>query len=269
MIDTKRGARRPTTTGALRRASFIALVMIVGSSAGFAAHLPSIPETAFEVHTHGRLFYSAGDLSGMIEYAGRFEGVDREFRYQSVTLGGYYRLLPNLKAGAFYRLQFNVRHDDDWIADGSDWLWVDAAGRAEHVAMVDLTPRFLFPGGPMVLSSKFRYEYNITNGEQSLFVRPGLTYFIVRDREPLLNVSAQYATYFSLNFGAVGWYRQGPYVNLLYHMSPNIMIDVSASKQIVYWSESEEFIAEDPTGSYPRNVYSPWLVDVGFILRFR
>jgi hypothetical protein len=243
--------------------------MAAGSSVGFAAHLPTIPETALEVHTHGRLFYTAGDLSGMLEYVGRFEDVEREFRYQSVTLGGYYRLLPNLKAGAFYRLQVNVRHDNDWVADGSDWLWVDASGRLEHLAMVDLTPRVLLPGGPVVLSSKFRYEYNFTTAEQSLLVRPGLTYFVVRDREPVLNISAQYGTYFSLNFGAVGWYRQGPYLNLLYHLSSNIMIDVSASKQNIYWSESEDFLDEAPTGTYPSNVYSPWIVDVGFILRFR
>jgi len=252
-----------------RRTLVTIVVALATTASAFAAHLPDIPETGFEIHTHGRLFYTAGDLSGMLEYVGRFEDVDREFRYQSVTLGGYYRLLPNLKAGAFYRLQFNVRHDNDWVADGADWLWTDAAGRAEHVAMVDLTPRFLLPGGPVVVSSKFRYEFNFTNLEQSLLVRPGLTYFWVRDREPVLNVSAQYATYLSLNFGAVGWYKHGPYLNLLYHVSPNILLDVSASTQSIYWSESEDFLLEAPTGNYPQNVYSPWIVDVGFILRFQ
>lgn len=253
----------------LRRRLLTLLIVFAVSATGFAAHLPSIPETALEIHTHGRLFYAVNDLSAMLEYVGRFEDPERTFRYQSVTVGGYYRVLKNLKAGAFYRLQYNVRHDDDWIADGADWLWADAAGRAEHVAMLDLTPRFLLPGGPAVVATKLRYEFNFTNGEQSLLVRPGLTYFVIRDREPVLNVSAQYATYFSLNFGAVGWYRQGPYLNVLYHLSPSIMLDVAASKQNIYWSESPDFLEEAPTGSYPRNVYSPWIIDVGFVVRLR
>jgi len=261
-----------------RRAFLTLVVTLIASATVFASHHlpdeadPVLPESAFEIHTHGRLFYSNGDLSGMLEYAGRFEDADRVFRYQSVTLGGYYRLLPNLKAGALYRLQFNARHDDDWIEEGTTWLWAETSGRAEHVAIIDLTPRFLLnflPGQNWVLSSKFRYEFNITNAQQSLLARPGLTYFQVRDREPVLNISAQYATYLSLNFGAVPWYRHGPYLNVLYHLSPNIQLDVSASRQWIYWSESEQFLADFPTVTYEQNVYSPWLVDVGFILRFR
>ena len=260
-------------TAPVRRVGLLvaALLAVVTAWAG-AAHLPMIPETGFEVHAHGRIFYSPDDLDLMLEYVGRFEDTDREFRYQSVTMGGYYRLLRNLKLGAFYRLQLGARHDDDWVAEGSDWIWVDPAARAEHLAILDATPRFLLdfiPGESWVFSLKNRYEYNFSNGQQSLLVRPGLTWFAVRDREPVLNISAQYGTYFSLNFGAVPWYRHGPYLNLLYHLSPSLQLDASVGRQWIYWSESAEFLADHSDERYPNNVYSPWLVDVGFIVRLR
>ena len=231
---------------------------------------PVLPDAAFELHTHGRVFYSMDLLSGMLEYVGRFEDGDMEYRYQSITLGGYYRLHRNIKAGAFYRLQFNVRHDDDWIEEGTSWLWADTSGRAEHVVIADITPRFqlsFLPGENWLFSMKNRYEYNITQSEHSLLIRPGLTYFLISDREPVLNFTAQYATYLSFNFGAVPWYRHGPYFNVLYHVSSNLQIDVGVSRQSIYWSESEHFLADFPTSTYADNTYDPWIVDAGLIIR--
>jgi len=62
-----------------------------------ADHDPLIPESAFEVHTHGRVFYDLDDLSVMLEYVGRFEDEEKEFRYQSATLGSYYQVAPKPK----------------------------------------------------------------------------------------------------------------------------------------------------------------------------
>ena len=231
---------------------------------------PVISASAFEIHTHGRFFYAMDDFSGLVEYVGRFEDEKLEFRYQSLTLGGYFRPHPNLKIGAFYRLKLDVRHDNDWIEDGPDWLWAETSGREEHAALIDVTPRFLLPflpGGNWVGSIKSRYEYNFTSSQQTLLIRPGITYFWIRDREPVLNITAQYATYLSLNFGAVPWYRHGPYLSVLYHLSPNILFDVGISRLWIYWSESEQFLRDFPDQNYRENIYSPWIVDAGFIIR--
>ncbi len=206
---------------------------------------PAFPVAAFEIYTHGRVLYVQGDLSGMFEYEGRFEDKPMEFRYQSLTFGGYYRVHRNVKVGAFYRLQLNVRHDDDWIEEGATWLWADTSDRIEQLLIADITPRFLLsflPGENWVTSLKARYEYNLTNSQQTLLIRPGLTYFWIRDREPFFTFTAQYATYLSLNFGAVPWYRTGPYLNVIYHLTPNVLLDLGVRKQWIYWSESKQFI---------------------------
>ena len=238
-----------------------------------AEHLPEIPGTGFEVHTHGRLFVYHGDLSGMVEYVGRFEDPELEFRYRSMTVGGYYRLHRNVKAGAFYRLQAGAHHDDDWIVTTyPEWDWRDTSRRFEHLVMVDVTPRFLLdflPGGNWVGSVKNRYAYNFFNDHQTLLVRPGLTWFWLVDREPVLNVSAQYATYLSLNFGDRFWYRHGPYLNVLYHVTPFLVVDASLARQAIYWTESSEFQRRHPNEAYVRNTYAPWVLDVGLIVSLR
>ena len=237
-----------------------------------ADHFPMIPADGFEITAHSRLFVYDGDLSGVVEYVGRFEEPSLEFGYQSLTLGGYYRVHRNLKAGAFYRVQAGARHDDDWVSLMPGWEWTDSSRRFEHLAILDLTPRFLLdflPRANWVVSVKNRYEYNFFNGQQSLLVRPGLTWFLIVDREPVLNVSAQYASYFSLNFGDKAWYRHGPYVNLLYHVLPWLQIDAGLAYQAVYWSESADFNESHPNESYTRNVYRPLVLDLGAIVTLR
>ena len=250
----------------------VALALCVAST-GWAEHFPEIPTGFVEVQGHGRLFVYHGDLSAMVEYVGRLEEPDLSYRYQSLTAGGYYRAHRNLKVGAFYKLQIGARHDDDWIvAPYPDWVWRDTTGRVEHVAMIDATPRFLLdflPGRDWVGSVKARYAYNFFNGHQTLLIRPGLTYFWLRDREPFLNVSVQYPGYVALNFGDRLLYNHGPYLKVLYHVSPLLQVDVGVSRQNIYWTESAQFLARHPGQWYPDHVYSPWVVDIGFILTIR
>ena len=264
------GAPRPSRAALVLALGLLAVAGVVASHHTWDESDPVIADNVLEVQAHSRMFYSIGELDAMAEFIGRFEGESRDSVYRGITLGGYYRIHRNLKAGAFYRLQFGARHDDDWIEQDSAWLWTDASSRAEHLVILDATPRFLLgflPGRNWVFSVKNRYEYNFSNSQQTLLVRPGLTWFWVRDREPVLNLSAQYGTYLSLNFGDLPWYRHGPYINLLYHALPNLQLDIGASRQWVYWSESEQFATDWPAASYEENLYSPWSVDVGMILK--
>jgi hypothetical protein len=85
----------------------------------------------------------------------------------------------------------------------------------------------------------------------------------------VVNFSLQYAAYLSLNFGDKLWYRHGPYINVLYHLSPAWQVDLSVGKQFIYWSTSEEFDAIWPGDDYKEPVYRPWTVDVGVTYRLR
>ena len=267
-------------THRVRPALAAILTVVVGWSA-LADHevgSPLIPDPGFELSAHARLFGDVGPLEAMLEYAGTYE-TDREAIVHRLTAGGYYRVHRNLKAGAFYRLQFGARHDEDWIkVSMDDWRWRDTSQRLEHVAILDLTPRLLLdflPGSNWVLAVKNRYELTAFRQDDpvllhSLLVRPGLTYFLLRDREPLLNLSLQYATYWSLSFGDVPWYRHGPYLNVLYHLAPGLSVDASLGMQWVYWTESSDYLMDWPTLAYfYGRVYRPWTVDVGVIYKMQ
>jgi hypothetical protein len=235
-----------------------------------ASHIPIPPQGVVE--TQGRLQVTAdlGRLDPLLEVQGRLEDPSHELGFRAVTLGGYYRLHRNLKMGAFYRLQWGARHDDDWISSAPTWWeWQETGDRLEQVLVVDVSPRFLLPflpGRDWVFQLKSRYALNTWNLQQSLQLRPELTYFLLVDRRPVLNLSLAYGLYFPLNFGGSPLYEHAPYVALLYHVSPAVQLELSGSYRTVFWSMPQAVIdAGEPP--YPPVEFRAWVVGLGVLLR--
>lgn len=266
----------------LRSAALVMLLTLIAGVSGASHHLsdqadPNIASTGFDLGAHARLLLDYGDLDALFSYRNAFE-TDRGDLSQSLMAGVYFRVHRNLKLGAFYGLSLGQRHDDDWIEVGSSWLWRDTALRPEHSLIADATPRFLvpfLPGRDWVFAVKTRYEFTLYSEGGDLItrntalVRPGLTWFLIRDRVPLLNLSLHYATYLSLDFGTSWWYRHGPYLNVGYHLSPFLMADLSLGTNWVFWSESEAFSADFPDATYEDSVYRPWTIFLGVVYRPR
>ena len=264
----------------MRRTLLVLVMAVVVATTAASLHdpgdgAPEHPDPGYELSGHARFFYDLGDLDGLLEYTGRWD-TDRSAYAQGVRLGAYYRVHDNVKLGAFYRLGFGERHDEDWIESGSDWVWRDTSRRPEHTFMLDATPRFLLdflPGEDWVFQTKVRYALTFFDEGgpvtlNTLLVRPGLTWFRIRDREPLLNASLQYAAYLPLDFGENWWYRHGPYVNVVYHLGPELMLDASVGRQWIFWTESEDFDRVWPNNGYSQPIWSPWTFDVGVIYRY-
>lgn len=258
-----------------------ALAFFLCAAAAQADHFPLEPPKGV-VEYEGRVaaLFSYGEFDPVLELKARLEDEEREFRYRAVTLGSYYRFHRNVKAGAFLRVQQGTRHDDDWINLNSGWTWDGTTDRTEVVAIADITPRFqlgFLPGENWVLAVKGRYELNTDNMQQSVKLRPGLTYFWIVDRNPLLNVSLAYEAYFPLNFGATLearrdldfplyrlTYERWIYLNLLYHLTPTVKLEASLARRSVTWTDSKDFDAEAPTESYQLD-YEPWVVGLGVL----
>lgn len=173
------------------------------------------------------------------------------YEFQSVL---YYRLLKHLKIGITYSLQKGERHDDDWISEGSGWFWKDSTQRYESLLGADLTPRFLLPflpGENWLFSSKARYIYNLNNDQQKLLLRPGLSYFYLKNRRPLWSINSAYALYFSLNFGETAVYEHGPYISLNLHTKQNLLFSLTGDYSVRTWSSSESY--ESAGGEYQVN----------------
>jgi hypothetical protein len=238
---------------------FSAIVIVVTAVLSPADHIPVASGGFIEIESRTSLLMDLGRVDPLVELEGRFEDTNLEFRYRSLTAGAYIRLLKNLKAGAFYRIQQGARHDDDWIEPSTDvWEWVDSRNRTEQVLILDVSPRFLFdflPGRNWVFSVKNRYQYNAFNGHHSLLVRPGLTYFLLRSREPVLNLSLSYGLYIPLNFGEPFLYQHEPYLSVLYHLNRNIKLELTGAYKTVIWSSSEDSLANWDTYTVPNRSF--------------
>lgn len=193
-----------------------------------------------------RGFFNDGSFTALAE-AEEFWDTDNR-HVQTFSLGGYYRLLDFLKLGFFYRLAFGLRHDNDWInQNGSSWAWADTSGRGESFMIVDATPRVLLsflPGESWVGELKTRYFYNFFNQQQTLTLRPGLTYFWLKDDQPFLNFFLQYEMYFPLNYGQATIYEQWLYLGALYHWSKAFKVGPFVAYHAENWGTSASYFAK-------------------------
>ncbi len=237
----------------MHRATIAVALLLTSLAPLFADHVPVAPAPALEGRARTALLVDGARFDGLLEIEGLL-GLDPiALGRRGLTIGGYWRPIPNLKLGAFYRLQAGVLHDDDWIDLAPGWGWQDTRGRWESQVLVDASPRFalpFLPGGDWVFMLKTRWQLNAFNGEQSLLVRPSLTWFWIRDRDPVLNVALSWDLYVPLTFGTTLLYEQYPYLTLLWHATPTLKLEASAAYRTVTWSPSADFLAAHPTETY-------------------
>jgi len=254
----------------------LAVLAIPAMSAG-AQHLPGttagspMPQGQVELQSRAQLVANVGSWDILAELLGKLYSTGTPLSsFESVTVGGYYRVIPNLKVGALARLQAGARHDNDVLAVTSDpttdWTWADSSARLEGVLMLDVSPRFqlgFLPTGNWVLMLKGRYEYNTWNGQMSIMARPELTWFWIRDRDPFLNVALSYEMYFPLNFGSTLLYQSYPYLTVLWHATPEVGIELAAAYKNTSWTQSDSWLVAG-WGSYTTTVQS-WVVSLGVV----
>jgi hypothetical protein len=247
------------------------LSILLTAAAPFAAradHIPTDPDGIVDIEPRVAVQLDAGRFDPLVELTGRLEEKAYQFRYRALTLGGSYRLHRNLKVGAYYRLQAGVRHDDDWIDLNPGWEWLDTRDRLEHVLILDASPRILLdflPGKNWIGMLKTRYLFNTYNDEQSLLLRPGISWFLIRDRQPVWNFSLNYGLYLPLNFGESLLYEHTPYLAAIYHLSPILKLELSGGYRTVIWSSSRDVI-DSPEAGYTATSHSLF-ASVGLLIR--
>jgi hypothetical protein len=253
----------------MKRRFFIVALAGVTVLAG-AQHVPIFPQGEVELQSRAQLVANSGAWDILAELTGKLHDTGSPLRsYESVTVGGYYRVIPNLKVGALARLQAGARHDDDVIANQitNQWDWNDTSSRLEAVLMLDVTPRFgldFLPGKNWVLMVKGRYLYNTWNGQMSIMARPELTWFWMQDRDPFLNISLSFEMYFPLNFGSTLIYESYPYLTVLWHATPELGIELAGAYKTTVWSTSASWGALPGWSPYSTPV-NTWAFSLGVV----
>ena len=250
----------------------LCIVVLAAAAATWAGaqHVPIFGQGDIELQSRAQLVANVGSWDILAELLGKLQDLDTPIHsFESVTVGGYYRVIPNLKVGALVRVQAGARHDDDVIANIStnQWDWNRTSSDGWRACSCWMSARAFSsrscPGGSWVFMLKGRYLYNTFNGQMSALARPELTWFWIQGRDPLLNIAAGYEMYFPLNFGTTTIYQSYPWLSLLYHATPELGIELTGAYKTTTWSTSASWAAQ-AWNSYSTPVTS-WAFSLGVV----
>lgn len=195
-----------------------------------------------------RGFYKFFNLNTMAEY--KFRANEKRSNQNFLTLGARYRLLNNLNIGLFYQLEKGARHVDDWILQNNVWQWRETEDRAEDNIIVELAPKFLFeflPGERWVFELRTRGKLNLFNEQETIKIRPGLTYYWFQEGQPFMSFYLQHEIYFAMNYGQDTIYQRWTYLGMLYHYSKKLKFSPFINFGFERWSNTDSFTKQ--TGS--------------------
>lgn len=232
------------------------IALILFPILGFAHdHAPAAPADGTDKEISFRVFKKWAKINWMADvfYSDR----ENEDLHKAITLGGKYRVHKNLKVGASVSRQFGNRHDDDWLVDESVtpkvWFWDDTKDRGETLVMIDAIPRMLLtflPGERWVGEFRIRYVHNFFNSQNTIKLRPRLTYFMFRNGKPFINFFVQYENYFPLNYGEESIYEKWFYLGGIYHLNSWFKPGLYFAHKSLTWTTSFMSKLKRPTQPY-------------------
>ena len=221
---------------------FLIFAIMVNCSSVFAVgNVPDSIHKSSETEARFRYLQPVKNLTLFAEAQVSDQSEARE--YKSILLGSYFRFFDNLRAGLFYQRQYGFRHDEDWFKDPVTlWQWKNTNDRGEDLALLDISPKFSFAEN-WTFEFKARYEYNFFNSDRSLRLRPNLTYFYLRDGEPLVSFFLQAEQVLALNYGTHSVNERWIYLGGLYHYSSTWQFGLFAAQKWQQWSSTPNYTA--------------------------
>lgn len=226
------------------------LAVVFAAARASAAPSPAAPAgRPVDYEFSQAAFVRAGAFSPVAETTERwqYEGLRP---YKDLTVGSYARVERHLKIGAFYRLQYGARHDDDWKFDAPGrWSWRDTTGRPESVFIFDVTPRAELVKG-LVGSVKTRWEHDFFNRQNSLIVAPELAWFWMDGLAPRATFFLRYETWLPMNFGETTEYERWGYAAALWHANGWLSLGPQVALRDEVWTASSQFRSLNPGADY-------------------
>ncbi len=217
---------------------YLLLLFLVPTAAFAVPQVPSVPG-GFEPGLTVRAFKDIQPFTLMAEVGALRETDDRN--YDDVTLGSYIQLTDHWSTGLFYRRAYGLRHDDDWITTNGVWSWQDTNSRGEDFLIADVSDKYeVFDN--TVFEIKLRYLNNLFNQNQILLVRPGLTYFWLKDEQPFMNFFAQVEFDFPLNYDDEELDERWIYLGALYRVSEKIDVGGFYALHWQAWHSSSDYL---------------------------
>jgi len=227
---------------------------------------PSPVGRVAEYESAQRLFDREGAFEPFVETSERWQYSEQR-SYRALTAGSYARAEKHLKLGAFYRLQYGARHNDDWVNPAPGlWQWNDTTRRPEHVLVLDATPRIQLARS-LVASLKVRFERNFFSAEDVLKVEPELAWFWMRGLTPRATVFVRHEEDFSLNFGRTRVWQRWTYAAALWHANPHLSLGPKVALRDEVWSTSTAFHSALPGNPGYATLFRAWVLGFDVVAR--
>jgi hypothetical protein len=261
-----------TKTTTDRAAALAAALLCAAAARAFAADPTPVSPGGrpVEYEATESLFGHAGPFEPVAEADERWQYGGQRL-YRAGTFGSYARVERHLKLGAFYRLQYGVRHDDDWVNNpAGKWVWADPTSRPESVLVLDATPRTSLPflGEGWTLSLKLRDEHNFYNRQNSLLLAPELAWFWMDGLNPRATIFFRYEAWLPLNWGETRVYERWWYLAGLWHAAPWLSVGPSVALRDETWSASSQYRSANPGADY-KVLYRSWVPGLTVVARLR
>lgn len=243
---------------------FILLLSLSFQPLGAAVAADNIPsdESGTESFANLRLFQKIKKFNALIELS-HAQLLD-DLNPTSIRVGGKYRLSKSFKLGLYLKRENSQRHVDDWTKNSGSWQWTDTSERSEHVSQLELLWRTQW-GRAKVFELRNMYEYNHFNQQQTFKLRPGLTYFVMKDGRPLMNIFTQLEAYFALNFSEKLIYEQWAYLGVLYHLHKKISLGPLVGHRSRVWTNSQD--AKNRGVPEYESTFKSWFIGLNLVMR--
>lgn len=221
------------------------LVLLLSPAAHGAPTAPRAIPGGYQSGGVARVFVAREPFTYFGEVAATEQTAGRESR--SVGIGSYYQVGETLKLGLLFNRTFGLRHDEDWVSDNGKWSWVDSRHRGESLFALDATVKSLvdfMPGHDWVAELKLRYILNAFNNDRTLFLRPGLTYFYLREGQLIANFFTQFEVDMPLNYGSQKFVEKWIYFGSLYHVCEKLDVGPTVTLGWQTWSRPQAYAAK-------------------------
>lgn len=184
-----------------------------------------------------RIFQKAKKWNFLVEYSKHLE--TDSLTPEGIKIGAKYRLSKSIKLGAYYRRASGQRYDDDWVLLDGKWQWLNTDDRQENHYQAELIYRKK-TSSKMVFELKNVYQFNAFNDQQIYLVKPGLTYFKIKNGKARYHLYGQYEAQFPLNFSEATIWQHWFYLGGLYHISQKFSLGPFAGYRIWTWTTSSQ-----------------------------
>jgi hypothetical protein len=223
--------------------------MLFASTSTYADHHTAEDESHTTTAANLRFFKKAGTKTYMAEFGTGTSYKDQPTKY--LKFGSYFKLKDGRKIGAFVSVNSGLRHTNDWIKSGHDWIWQDTSSRSETLFHLNFSQRYVPQFDlPLVFEIKTEYQYNTFNNQQLIILKPGMNYFYLVEGRPRYSFHLGVPLYIPMNFEKNTIYKTGMYFGLMYHHDPTLQFGVSLESRTETWTESDEFQEAKPDDSY-------------------